>query len=62
MQQQLLEFMQHVVTAIGAPPSQPSPKLGQTATTSTTPTLQPSGLQSQGQPPAQYASLIEQVS
>ena len=62
MQQQLLGFMQHVVTAIGAPPSQPSPQLGQTATTSMTPALRPSGLQSQGQPLAQYASPTEQVS
>ena len=54
--------MQHVVTAIGAPLPQPSPKLGQTATTSMTPALQPSGLQSQGQPPAQFASPTEQVS
>ena len=36
--------------------------LGQVATTSTTPALQPSGLQSQGQPLAQYASPTEQVS
>ena len=62
MQQQLLGFMQHVVTVIGAPPPQASPQLGQPATTSMTPALQPSGLQSQGQPPAQYASPIEQVS
>ena len=39
MQQQLLGFMQHVVTAIGAPPPQPLPQLGQTATTSMTPAL-----------------------
>ena len=51
-----------LVTAIGAPPSQPSPQLGQTATTSMTPALQPSGLQNQGQPPAQFASPTEQVS
>ena len=62
MQQQLLGFMQHVVIAIGAPPPQPSPQLGQTATTSMTPAIQPSGLQSQGQPPAQFASPTEQVS
>ena len=61
-QQQLLRFMQHVVTAIGAPSSQPSPQLGQTATTSMTPALQPSGLQSQGQPPAQFASPTKHVS
>ena len=48
MQQQLLGFMQHVVTAIGAPPPQPTPQLGQPATTLMTPALQPSGLQSQG--------------
>ena len=59
MQQQLHGFMQHVVTAIGAPPSQPLPQLGQTATTSMTPALQPSGLQSQGQPPAQFATPTE---
>ena len=54
--------MQHVVTAIGTPPPQPSPQLGPTAPTSMTPVLQPSGLQSQGQPPAQFASPTEQVS
>ena len=42
MQQQLLGFMHHVVTTIGAPPPQP----GQPATTSQTPVVQPSGLQS----------------
>ena len=62
MQQQLLGFMQHVVTAIGAPPPQALPQLGQPATTSMTLALQPSGLQSQGQPPAQYASPTKQVS
>ena len=62
IQQQLLGFMQHVVTAFGAPLPQPSPQLGQPATTSTTLALQPSGLQSQGQPPAQFASPTEQVS
>ena len=36
MQQQLLGFIQHVVSAIGAPPPQPSPQLGQSATTSMT--------------------------
>jgi hypothetical protein len=39
MQQQLLGVMQHVVIAIGAPPPQLSPQLGQTATTSMTPAL-----------------------
>ena len=62
MQQQLLGFMQHVVTAIGAPLPQPSPQIAQPATTSMTPALQPSGLQSQRQPPAQFASPTEQVS
>ena len=49
----VLGFMQHVVTAIRAPPPQPSPQLGQTTTTLMSPALQP---------PAQYASPIEQVS
>ena len=62
MQQQLLGFMQHVVTAIGAPPPQPSPYIGQPTTTSMTLALQPSGLQSQGQPVAQFPSPTEQVS
>ena len=62
MHQQLHGFMQHVVTAIEAPLPQPSPQLGQPATTSMTPALQPSGLQSQGQPSAQFPSPIEQVS
>ena len=62
MQQQLLGFMQHVVTTIGAPPTQPSPQLGQAATTSMTLAVQPSGLQCQGQPPVQFASPREQVS
>ena len=48
MQQQLLGFMQHVVTAIGAPPPQHTPQLGQPATTSQTPVVQPIGLHSQG--------------
>ena len=62
MQQQLLGFMQHVVTAIGVPSLQPSPHLGQPTTTFMTLALQPSGLQSQGQPPAQFASPTEHVS
>ena len=37
MQQQLLGFMQHIVTAIGAPPPQLTPQIGQPATTSMTP-------------------------
>ena len=44
MQQQLLGFMQHVVTAIGVAPPPSTPQLGQPATTSVTPALQPSGL------------------
>ena len=56
MQQQLLGFMQHVVTAIGAPQPQLSPQIGQPTTTMMTPAVQPSGLQSQGQPLAQFAS------
>ena len=44
IQQQLLGFMQHVITAIGAPPPQLTPQLGQPATTTVTPALQPSGL------------------
>ena len=60
LQQQLLGFKQHVVIAIGAP--QPSPQLGQPATTTMTPAVQPSGLQSQGQPPAQFPSPPVQVS
>ena len=62
MQQQLLGFVQHVVTAIGAPQPQSTPQLGSTATTTMTPALQPSGPQSHRQPPAQFASPIEQVS
>ena len=62
MQQQLLGFMQHVVTAIGAPQPQPSPQIGQPATTRMTPAVQPSGLQSKGQPSAQFASPTVQVS
>ena len=62
MQQQLLGFMQHVVIAIGAPPPQPLPQLGQPATTSMTPALQPSGFQSQGQTATQFALPTEQVS
>jgi hypothetical protein len=62
MQQQLMGFMQHVVTVIGVPLPQPSPQLAQPPTTSTTPAVQPSGLQSQGQPPAQFASPLVQVS
>ena len=62
MQQQLLGFMQHVVHAIGAPPPQASPQLGQPTTTMTTLAVKPSGLQSQGQPPAQFASPLVQVS
>ena len=45
-QQQLMGFMHHVVTALGAPQPQPSPQLAQPATTSTTPAVQLSGLQS----------------
>ena len=55
-------FMQHVVTALGAPLPQPSPQLAQPASTTTTLAIQPSGLQSQGQPPAPFASPIVQVS
>ena len=55
-------FMQHVVTALGAPQPQPSPQLAQPATTTMTPAVQPSGLQSQGQPPLQFASPLVQVS
>ena len=62
MQQQLMGFMQHVVTAIGIPLPQTSPQLAQPPTTSTTPAVQPSGLQSQGQPPAQFPSPPVQVS
>ena len=62
MQQQLMGFMQHVVTALGAPQPQSSPQLAPPATTSTTPAVQPSGLQSQGQPPAPFASPTVQVS
>ena len=36
MQQQLLGFMQHVVSTIGAPPPQLTPQLGQPTTTSMT--------------------------
>ena len=61
-QQQLMGFMQHVVTAIGVPLPQPSPQLAQPPTTSTTPAVQPIGLQSQGQPPAQFTSPPVQVS
>ena len=62
LQQQLMGFMQHVVIALGAPQPQSSPQLALPATTSTTPAVQPSGLQSQGQPPAQFASPLVQVS
>ena len=62
MQQQLMGFMQHVVTALGAPQPQPSPQLAQSATTMTTPVVQPSGLQSQRQPPVPFASPTVQVS
>ena len=62
MQQQLMGFMQHVVTAIGIPLPQTSPQLAQPPTTSTTPAVQPIGLQSQGQPPAQFMSPPVQVS
>ena len=55
MQQQLMGFMQHVVTAIGVPPPQPP-------TISMTPSVQPIGLQSQGQPPVQFTSPLVQVS
>ena len=48
MQQQLMGFMQHVVTALGAPQPQPTPHIAQPATITTTPAVQPSGLQSQG--------------
>jgi len=54
--------MQHVVTAIGAPPPQLTPQLGQPTTTSQTLVVQPSGLQSQGQTATQFASPIEQMS
>ena len=56
MQQQLMGFMQHVVTALGAPQPQPSLQIAQPATTMMTPAVPPSGLQSQGQPLAQFAS------
>ena len=49
MLHQLLEFMQLVVTVIGVAPPPSTPQLGQPATTSVTPVVQPSGLQSQGQ-------------
>ena len=61
-QQQLPGFMQLVVSAIGAPPPQHTPQLGQPATTSQTPVVQLSGLQSQGQTATQFASPTEQVS
>ena len=50
IQQQLLGFMQHVFTAIGATPPQTTPQIGKPTTTSVTLAVQPSGLQSQGQP------------
>ena len=62
LQQQLMGFMQHVVTALGAPQPQTSPQLAQPASTTMTPAIQPSGLQGQGQPPAQFASPLVQVS
>ena len=55
-------FMQHVVTAIGVPLPQPSPQLEQPPTTSMTLAVQPIGLQTQGQPPAQFTSPPVQVS
>ena len=55
--------MQHVFSAIGIAPHQPMLQLGQPATTTlVTPAIQPSGLQSQGQTAAQFASPTEQVS
>ena len=59
MQQQLLGFMQHVVTAIGVAVPLFTPQLGQLATSLVTLAIQPSGLQSQGQPVAQFASPTE---
>ena len=48
IQQQLLGFMQHVVTSIGSAPPQTIPQIGQPATTLVTLAVQPNGLQSQG--------------
>ena len=63
IQQQLFGFMQHVFSATGIAPHQPTLQLGQPATTTlVTPAIQPSGLQSQGQMAAQFASPTEQVS
>ena len=59
IQQQLLGFMQHVITVIGVAPLQSTPQLGQHATTLVTPVIQPSGLQSQGQLATQFASPTE---
>ena len=59
IQQQLLGFMQHVVTAIGGAPPQSTPQIGQPATTLVTLAIQSSGIQSQGQPATQFASPIE---
>ena len=47
IQQQLLGFMQHVFTVIGATPQQSTPQIGHpTTTTAVTIAVQPSGLQS----------------
>ena len=55
--------MQHVFSATGIAPHQPTLQLGQPATTTlVTPAIQPSGLQSQGQTAAQFASPTEHVS
>ena len=45
IQQQLLDFMHHVFTAIGVAPQQSTPQISQPAnTTLVTPAVQPSGL------------------
>ena len=55
--------MQHVLTAIGIAPYWPTLQLGSTVTsTTTTPAIQPSELQSQGWTAPQFASPTEQVS
>ena len=63
IQQELLNFMQHVFTAIGVAPQQSTLQIGQPAiTTPLTPAVQPSGLPSQIQPAPQFASSTEQMS
>ena len=55
--------MQHVFLATGIAPHQPTLQLDQPATTTpVTPTVQPSGFQSQGQPATQFASPTKPVS